>query len=217
MPTPPGRSNSQAPKGWKFHKSISESWSTGSVGSSKTWPRPLKNNLKARRPRQTTGCNHPRNRSWAGLQLEIPQGRGKKAWAELLATIGDSKPVFLHHKPTGKLVLASGKSFAAKLFVEKPNLANDPIYKQTMDGLPKEGISLGYISPELFKMIRGTIVQLTSNEQMRSREMFMVNTMLDLLFPEGLRGEGSVTTTTKEGILTVSNSSNSHKGKLAGS
>ena len=159
-----------------------------------------------------------RGSDWAGLRIEeLPGGRNRNvAWIQLLSTIGGSKPVFLHHKPTGKMVLATGKEFAAKLFQNKPNLASDPVYHKTMDGLPTEGTSLAYVSPELFKMFRETFSKITADERIRGKEMFMIKTMLDLIFPEGLQGEGSVTTSTKEGILTVSNSSSSHKSKLAG-
>ena len=159
-----------------------------------------------------------RGTDWAGFQLEeAPQARKRdKMWIALLASLGGSKPVLLHHKPSGKLVVASGRDFATKMFQEKPNLASDLIYQRTMAGLPNEGTSMAYVSPELFKISREVFSKFISNEGMGGKEAFMVNTMLNLIFPEGLRGEGIVTTSTKEGILTVSNSSNSHKGKLAG-
>lgn len=157
-----------------------------------------------------------RGGDWSGLQLEIPQGQRIPTWAALLTTIGDSKPVFLHHKPSGKLVLASGKEFATKLFQEKPGLATDPTFQKTMEGLPTKGTGLSYVSPELFKIMRAAFANLPAPEEWgKGKDMFVAKTLLDLVFPEGLRGEGRVTTSTKEGILTVSNSSTSHKGKLA--
>ena len=38
--------------------------------------------------------------------------------------------------------------------------------------------------------------------------------MIDLFLPEGALGEGIVTTTSKDGLLTVSNSMYSHKSKI---
>ena len=156
-----------------------------------------------------------KNEDWAGMRMEIPQNGGRRMqWLQILSLIGSSKPVFLHHKPSGKMVLASDHGFAGKLFSEKPNLASDPDFQKTMDGLPEEGTSLAYVSPAFFQMVREIVVKLGQQENIGHKERFMINTMLELIIPENLRGEGSVTSSTADGILMVSNSSQSHKGRL---
>ena len=44
--------------------------------------------------------------------------------------------------------------------------------------------------------------------------MMMATTFINLFLPKNARGEGSVTTNTKEGMLTVSNSAHSQKSTL---
>jgi len=153
------------------------------------------------------------NEDWTGMRMEIPQ-KGGRGVIQVLSLLGSSKPVFLHHKPSGKMVLASDHNFARQLFSDKPNLASDPAFQTTMKGLPEEGTSLAYVSPAFFQMIREIVVNVSNQEKMGSRESFMINTMLDLMLPTNLRGEGSVTSSTPDGILTVSNSSTSLKGKM---
>ena len=155
------------------------------------------------------------NEDWTGMRMEIPQNGGRrKDWIQILSLIGSSKPVILHHKPTGKMVLASDHGFAGKLFSQKPNLASDPDFQKTMTGLPEEGTSLAYVSPAFFQMIREVVVTLSQQENIGQKERFMISTMLELIVPANLRGEGSVTASTPDGILMVSNSSQSHKGRL---
>lgn len=155
------------------------------------------------------------NEDWTGMRMEIPQNGGRrKDWIQILSLIGSSKPVFLHHKPTGRMVLASDHGFAGKLFSQKPNLASDPDFQKTMAGLPEEGTSLAYVSPAFFQMVREVVVKLSQQENIGQKEGFMINTMLELIVPANLRGEGSVTASTPDGILMVSNSARSHKGRL---
>jgi hypothetical protein len=155
------------------------------------------------------------NENWKGMRMEIPQNEGRrKEWLQILTFIGSSKPVFLHHKPSGKMVLASDHGFAGKLFSNQPNLASDPDFQKTMNGLPEEGTSLAYVSPAFFQMIRETVVKLSQHENTSRKKGFMIHTMLELVVPANLRGEGSVTSSTPDGILVVSNSSQSHKAKL---
>ncbi len=147
-------------------------------------------------------------------QFEKRSGKGAPPVSFMLSLLGSSKPVFLHHKPTGKMVLASDHGFAGKLFSQKPNLASDPDFQKTMAGLPEEGTSLAYVYPAFFQMIREVVVTLSQQENIGQKEGFMISTMLELIVPANLRGEGSVTASTPDGILMVSNSSQSHKGRL---
>ena len=157
-----------------------------------------------------------KNKDWAGLRWEIPvKSASSLERVDILSLFGSSKPVLLHHKPSGKMVLASDPGFAEKLFSEKPDLTSDPEFQKTMLGLPEKGTSLAYVSPAFFQMVREVgVVKLSQQEKMGQKERFMVKTMLEILVPANLRGEGSVTSSTADGILMVSNSSQSHKGRL---
>ncbi|MBT5909468.1 MAG: hypothetical protein HOH25_06690, partial [Opitutae bacterium] len=45
-------------------------------------------------------------------------------------------------------------------------------------------------------------------------DRFIATTFINFLLPKNVRGEGSVTTNTKDGTLTISNSAHSHKTSL---
>ena len=77
-----------------------------------------------------------------------------------------------------------------------------------------EGTTLSYVSPAFFQMLRDATESVTSQQKAGGAETLMVKTMLDLMMPADAPGEGSVTTSSQDGILMVSNSAHSHKSKL---
>ena len=77
-----------------------------------------------------------------------------------------------------------------------------------------EGTTLSYISPAFFQMLRDVIENVTSQGKPGATETLIMKTMLDLMMPHNALGEGSVTTSSQDGILVVSNSAHSHKSRL---
>ena len=160
-----------------------------------------------------------RNANWVGMQLDLISAsaaseREKKEISEL----GLETALLAHHVPSGKLVLASGKEFADKLFAPKPGLGQDPAFQKTMKDLPMEGTSLTYASPAFFSSLRQSfekVNELANDKEHEQGDRFAATSLLDLLLPKNARGEGSVTTNTKDGTLTISNSAHSHKSSLA--
>ena len=158
-----------------------------------------------------------RNANWVGMQLDLISAsaaseREKKEISEL----GLEAALLAHHLPSGKLVLASGKEFADKLFAPKPGLGQDPAFQKTMKGLPMEGTALSYASPVFFSSLRKVFVKGIAEKDgdHNKDDRFAATSLLNLLLPKNARGEGRVTTNTKDGMLTVSNSAHSHKTSL---
>jgi hypothetical protein len=165
-----------------------------------------------------------RNANWVGMQLSIEDQRinlevnaSGVSLEKKLTELGLETALLAHHVPSGKLVLASGKDFADKLFAPKPGLGQDPAFQKTMKGLPMEGTSLSYASPVFFSSLRNFIEKAIEEEMdgdHNKDDRFAATSLLNLLLPKNARGEGRVTTNTKDGMLTVSNSAHSHKTSL---
>ncbi len=158
-----------------------------------------------------------RNPNWVGVQLAIEPEQYSVMDAEILELFGSTNPVLVHHRPSGKLVLASGLEFAENLFIPKPNLEDDPDFRKTMVGLPMKGTAITYASPALFSALREVLESAMDVEDLGGSESLILNTFLKLFLPKNVRGEGSVTTNSKDGILTVSNSAHSHKANIVSS
>ncbi len=138
---------------------------------------------------------------------------GIRAKEEFPGDFSIYKPVILHHRPSGKLVVATHKDFAESLFAPKPNLRDDPDFRKVMAGLPPKGNAMAYVAPGVFRMIRGVLAQAIETAPGPS-EAAIASSVMDLFLPANLAGEGSVTTNLPDGILTISNSSHSHKSNL---
>ena len=164
-------------------------------------------------PKQRQGSHFKiiRNANWVGLRVVFAE-RKQKAMAEL----GWDTAIFAHHVPSGKLVLATGKKFADQLFATKPGIGQDPEFLKAMKDLPTEGTALTYASPVFFSSLRNIFETLIADMDgdHNKDDRFMATTLLDLFLPKNARCEGGVTTSTKEGILTISNSAHSHKTSL---
>jgi hypothetical protein len=158
-----------------------------------------------------------RNPNWVGVQLAIEPEQYSVMDAESLEVFGSTNPVLVHHRPSGKLVLASGLEFAENLFIPKPNLEDDPDFRKTMVGLPMKGTAITYASPALFSALREVLESAMDVEDLGGAEGLFLNTFLKLFLPKNIRGEGSVTINSKDGILTVSNSAHSHKANIVSS
>ena len=158
-----------------------------------------------------------RSQDWVGMRLSVPPGQGRNVagWLGILSAISDSKPALLHHVPSGNLVVTTGQRFAQSLFSQKPGLSTDPDFQKATAGLPTEGTGLSYISPAFFGMVRSTMEGLSTNKKVGKKEGMIFKTAMDLIVPQGAQGEASVTTSTGDGILVVSNSAHSHKARLA--
>lgn len=154
-----------------------------------------------------------RNANWVGMQLGFVSERKQKVIAEL----GWDTAIFAHHVPSGKLVLATGKKFADQLFATKIGIGQDPEFLKAMKDLPTEGTALTYASPVFFSSLRNIFETLIADMDggHNKDDRFMATTLLDLFLPKNARCEGGVTTSNKEGILTISNSAHSHKTSLA--
>ena len=95
-----------------------------------------------------------RNANWMGLQLSVEAAGFGREEKEILNIFGGQGPLLAHHRPSGKLILATGKGFAEKLFAPKPSLSADPTFQKTMQGLPQKGTGLSYFSPTTFRILR---------------------------------------------------------------
>ena len=168
-------------------------------------------------PTQGPPAKIVRNPNWVGVQLSIEPEQYSVMDAEILELFGSTNPVLVHHRPSGKLVLASGLEFAENLFIPKPNLEDDPDFRKTMVGLPMKGTAITYASPALFSALREVLESAMDVEDLGGAEGLILNTFLKLFLPKNVRGEGSVTTNSKDGILTVSNSAHSHKANIVSS
>ena len=164
-------------------------------------------------PKQRQGSHFKiiRNANWVGLRVVFAE-RKQKAMAEL----GWDTAIFAHHVPSGKLVLATGKKFADQLFAAKTGIGQDPEFLKAMKDLPTEGTALTYASPVFFSSLRNIFETLIADMDgdHNKDDRFMATTILDLFLPKNARCEGGVTTSTKEGILSISNSAHSHKTSL---
>jgi len=178
---------------------------------------------KVLEPMLAQGGNHAppfkivRNANWVGMQMAIEnQGISEREKKEI-TELGLDTALLAHHVPSGKLVLASAKDFADRLFAPKPGLDQDPAFQKTMNGLPMEGTALTYASPAFFSSLRQSfekINELANDKDHEQDDRFAATTFINLLLPKNARGEGGVTTNTKDGMLTVSNSAHSHKTSL---
>ena len=77
--------------------------------------------------------------NWVGIQLSIEAASFERIYgdeARQLRMLGGQSPLLVHHRPSGNLILATGKEFVDKLFSPKPGLAKDPVFQKTMQGLP---------------------------------------------------------------------------------
>jgi hypothetical protein len=158
-----------------------------------------------------------RNANWVGIQLAIESENFSESDRKEISELGWDTAILAHHRPSGKLVLASGKEFADKLFAPKPGLGQDPVFLKTMRDLPMEGTALSYASPIFFSSLRNFIEKAIEEEMdgdHNKDDRFAATSLLNLLLPKNARGEGRVTTNTKDGMLTVSNSAHSHKTSL---
>ncbi len=161
-----------------------------------------------------------RDPNWVGVQLAIEPEQYAVMDADILELFGRTNPALVHHRPSGKLILATGLEFAENLFIPKPNLADDPAFRKTMAGLPKKGTAMAYVSPALFSGLREVfekIIDAENDREIGRAEHLVATTFLNLFLPKNSRGEGSVTTNDKDGILTVSNSAHSHKANIISS
>ena len=80
-----------------------------------------------------------------------------------------------------------------------------------------EGTALTYASPAFFSSLRQfseKANQLSNDKEHEKDDRLIVSAFIDVLLPKNARGEGTVTTNTKDGMLTVSNSAHSHKTSL---
>ena len=80
-----------------------------------------------------------------------------------------------------------------------------------------KGTAITYASPALFSALREVLESAMDVEDLGGAEGLILNTFLKLFLPKNVRGEGSVTTNSKDGILTVSNSAHSHKANIVSS
>jgi len=83
--------------------------------------------------------------------------------------------------------------------------------------LPMEGTALTYASPVFFSSLRQSfekVNELANDKDHEQDDRFLATTFINLLLPKNARGEGGVTTNTKDGMLTISNSAHSHKTSL---
>ena len=158
-----------------------------------------------------------RNANWVGIQLAIDSENFSEREKKEITEFGWESAMLAHHLTSGKLVLASGKNFADQLFAPKTSLGQDPAFQKTMKGLPMEGTALTYASPVFFSSLRQSfekVNELANDKDHEQDDRFLATTFINLLLPKNARGEGGVTTNTKDGMLTVSNSAHSHKTNL---
>ncbi|MFP6893429.1 MAG: hypothetical protein VCA18_06735 [Opitutales bacterium] len=158
-----------------------------------------------------------RNANWVGIQLAIESKNFSASDRKEISELGWDTAILAHHRPSGKLVLASGKEFADKLFAPKLGLGQDPVFQKTMKDLPMEGTALTYASPAFFSSLREffeKVNELENDKEHEQDDRFVATTFINLLLPKNARGEGRVTTNTKNGMLTISNSAHSHKTSI---
>jgi hypothetical protein len=159
-----------------------------------------------------------RNANWVGIQFAIESENLAESDRKAFSDLGWESAMVAHHRPSGKLVLASGMEFADKLFSPKSGLDQDPQFQKIMKDLPMEGTALSYASPVFFSSLRNffeKVNELENDKEHEQDDRLMTTSLLNLLLPKNARGAGRVTTNTKDGMLTVSNSAHSHKSSLA--
>ena len=174
----------------------------------------LEKELEKNKGRRAPPFTIVRNKDWIGMQVDLEAEAWGRKEKQILNLFGGQTPILAHHRSSKKLILATDKEFAEKLFTRKAVLGNDAAFKKTMKDLPMEGTTLSYVSPSFFQMLRDVIEHITSQGKPGGAETLMVKTMLGLIIPANAQGEGSVTTSSKDGILVVSNSAHSYKSRL---
>ncbi len=158
-----------------------------------------------------------RNANWVGVQLAIDSQNFSEREKKEITEFGWETALLAHHVQSGKLVIASGKNFADQLFAPKTSLGQDPAFQKTMKDLPEKGTALAYVSPAFFSSLRQfseKANQLSNDKEHEQDDRLIVSAFIEVLLPKNARGEGAVTTNTKDGMLTVSNSAHSHKTSL---
>ena len=154
------------------------------------------------------------NANWIGLKLSIESESLSKRDRKEIKQFGLQNAMIAHHRPSGKLIVSSGKEFAAGLFSQKPKLATDPVFLAKTKGLPRQGTAISYLSPVLMTELRKFLKEAIEAENPPEDDLFAALSMLDFFLPEGALGEAMVTTPTDDGLLSVGNSAYSHKSKI---
>lgn len=160
-----------------------------------------------------------RNRTWIGLQTNYDSRYISRKDKNEFPELGWDNAILAHHIPSGKLIATTSIEFADHLFAVNNKLSQDPVFQKTMKDLPMTGTAMSYVSPIFMNELRDFIHKAIDLENpvekdYKTDDRFAAYSMLDLFLPEGAQGEGMVTTTTKAGLLTVSNSMYSHKSKI---
>ena len=110
------------------------------------------------------------------------------------------------------VTFATSPAFADQFGQPGSALADSPAYQQTMTGLPVEGTSLVYISPETGPLLDRTfnsLIALTDPEESQTATVIW-----KLILPDLAHGEGSVSFQAPDGLVSVANSARSHKPTL---
>jgi hypothetical protein len=121
------------------------------------------------------------------------------------------QPVIRHDIANKRLMIASTQAFLDECLSGKASITGDADFKTAMRGLPAEGNGLSYVSAEFIKEYRNMIDGMMKQSPMGGAEK-AIGKLLDHMLPvsSGL-SQASVMVNTPEGILSVANTSSSHK------
>ena len=144
-----------------------------------------------------------RDLQWEGIELTEEAPGDFKVY----------RPVLMKHLRTGSLVLATRQVFAQRCFSEKPTLAEDPKFKQAIEGLPRKGNGFAYVSTTLHETVNDVFEQIPPGEMGGMENV--VQKLVSFVIPGKNGPEASVSVNLPEGFLTVANSGSSLKSDLA--
>jgi hypothetical protein len=146
------------------------------------------------------------------MQMEVPPD----------GEMGIYEPVIALEEATGRVFVASRQSFLDECLEKGGRITADPEFAKAIKGLPVEGNSFTYISPEVFETIQEVMENVMGEgvpqpgQPQSPVPISAIQSLLSIFYPE-MEGGGiaSVGQNLPTGIYYVSNGPDSHKKTLA--
>lgn len=158
--------------------------------------------------------------SQEGDEVQLQTGDGFEAlrFAKPLPPEAEGyKPLLYHDKKTGRIFLATSPEFLTTCIEGKTPISGDPVFAKAMEGLPKEGNGLSYVSPNAIKQI-WHFLELATESSMGEKsksEMDMMRKIWEVMLPKGDNPISAGRANLQGGMLYVSNGPDTHKSTLA--
>ena len=151
-----------------------------------------------------------RNANWVGIQLAIDsENFSEREKKKSLNSVGKQPclPTIFQAESSSSL---RGRNFADQLFAPKTSLGQDPAFQEDDEGFVhgRHGSHLCLPPPSSRASVKFSekANQLSNDKEHEQDDRLIVSAFIEVLLPKNARGEGTVTTNTKDGMLTVSNS-----------